>query len=185
MAQDDAKMAKSVGEFLRLASLTEKGFDASAYRYFCMTAHYRTQMSFSWESLQATDTALQRLYQLSHDWGEPGQVCSDTLAQFTHHINDDLNLPRAIAVIWDMVKTDLADADKKATLIKMDEVLGLGIADWQPKALTVPADVMALVEQREQARKDRDFARADALRTEVEVLGFQIEDTREGPKVTG
>ena len=182
---DDAKMAKSASEFLRLASLIEKGFDASAYRYFCMTAHYRTQMSFSWESLHATNTALQRLYQLAYDWGEPGRVCRDTLAQFTHHINDDLNLPRAIAVIWDMVKTDLADADKKATLLKMDEVLGLDIADWQPKALTVSADVMALVDQREQARRDRDFARADALRAEVEALGFQIEDTREGPKVTG
>ena len=181
----NAKMAKSSGEFLRLASLIDKGFDASAYRYFCMTAHYRTQMSFSWESLQATNTALQRLYQLSHDWGEPGQACSDTLAQFTHHINDDLNLPRAIAVIWDMVKTNLADADKKATLLKMDEVLGLGMADWQPKALNVSADVMARVEQREQARRDRDFARADALRAEVEALGFQIEDTRKGPKVTG
>ena len=56
---------------------------------------------------------------------------------------------------------------------------------WKPKALTVPAEVMALVEQREQARKDRDFARADALRAEVEALGFQIEDTRQGPKVTG
>ena len=68
-------MTKSDGEFLRLASLIEKGFDASAYRYFCMTAHYRTQMSFSWDSLEATNTALQRLYQLAYDWGGAWRDC--------------------------------------------------------------------------------------------------------------
>jgi len=181
----DAKMAKSDGEFLRLASLIEKGFDASAYRYFCMTAHYRTQMSFSWDSLEATNTALQRLYQLAYDWGEPGAIAPEVLDQFTGHINDDLNVPRAIAVIWDMVKSDLSEADKKATLLEMDTVLGLGIADWQPDELDIPAEVLALVEQREQARQARDFIRADTLRAEVAALGFQIEDTREGPKVTG
>ena len=180
---DSAKMSKSSGEFLRLASLSERGIDPMVYRYFCLTAHYRTQMSFSWESLEANATALNRLYKTAYEWGEPGQVIQAVKQAVLNEVNDDLNFPKALAHIWDMVRSDADPADKKATLLELDSLLGLEIGSWQPAEVSVPDDVLSLVEARERARKERDFEAADRLRGEVLALGFVIEDTREGPKV--
>ena len=181
---DSAKMSKSTGEFLTLPKLQENGIDPLAYRYFCMTAHYRTQMSFSWESLKASQTALNRLYQAAFDWGEPGDVLEDFVERFLKEINDDLNFPRALAVVWDLVKADAAPGDKKATLLALEPLLGLNIKAWQPKKTEVPAEILAMVEARQQARASKNFEESDRLRGEVEALGYQIVDTREGPKVT-
>ena len=180
---DQAKMSKSTGEFLRLETLAEHRISPLVYRYFCMTAHYRTQMAFSWESLKASQTALNRLYQAAFDWGESGKVLPDVVAAFEAQVNDDLNFPRALAVVWELVKSNANDGDKKATLLKLDDWLGLDIGQWAPAALVVPASVAALVVARQQARKDRDFAAADLIRGEIEALGFSVEDTREGPKI--
>jgi cysteinyl-tRNA synthetase len=149
-----------------------------------MTAHYRTQMSFSWESLKASQTALNRLYQAAFDWGEPGDVLENFVERFLTEINDDLNFPRALAVVWDLVKADAAPGDKKATLLALEPLLGLNIKAWQPKKTEVPAEILAMVEARQQARASKNFEESDRLRGEVEALGYQIEDTREGPKVT-
>ena len=180
---DSAKMSKSTGEFLRLASLSERHIDPMVYRYFCLTAHYRTQMSFSWESLEANATALNRLYKTAFEWGEPGKVIEAVKQAVIREVNDDLNFPRALAHIWDMVRSDADPADKRATLLELDEMFGLKIADWRPAEVSVPSDVMSLVEAREAARKDKDYEAADRLRDEVLGKGFVIEDTREGPKV--
>ena len=181
---DSAKMSKSTGEFLTLSKLPENGIHPLVYRYLCMTAHYRTQMSFSWESLKASQTALNRLYQAAFDWGKPHDVLEDFVQRFLREINDDLNFPRALAVVWDLVKADAAPGDKKATLLVLDTLLGLDIKEWQPKKTEVPAEIWARVEARQQARASKDFEESDRLRDEVEALGYQIEDTREGPKVT-
>ncbi len=181
---DQAKMAKSSGDFIRLETLIEKGYSAVDYRYFCLTAHYRTQMSFSWESLHANSTALKRLYQTAYDWGEPGEVSDVFLDQFVHYINNDLNMPRALAVVWDLVRSDLPDQVKKATVLVFDQILGLDIATWTPPVQEIPATILALAEEREQARKDKNWARADDLRAQVEEQGYAIEDTPQGPKVT-
>lgn len=181
---DNAKMAKSAGEFLTLDVVEEKGFAPLVYRYFCFTAHYRSQMSFSWDSLTAAQTTLNRLYETAYAWGEPGEVADEYYQRFMNCLNDDLNMPRALAVIWDMVKADLPDGAKKATLLAFDDVLGLDIAGWAPEALEVPAAVTQLVAERESARERRDWTRADALRDEILALGFLVEDTREGAKIT-
>ena len=180
---DDAKMAKSSGEFLTLDWLLERGYDPLVWRYFCFTAHYRTQMSFSIESLDAARTALGRLYQAAWDWGEPGEVSETHLKTFHDFLNDDLNMPRALASLWDLARSDLPDSSKKATLLACDEILALDIADWQPEEVTVPTEVLALVQEREAARHARDWPRADELRGEIAQLGFAVEDSREGPKI--
>ena len=180
---DSAKMSKSTGEFLRLASLSERDIDPLVYRYFCLTAHYRTQMSFSWESLEANATALNRLYKTAFEWGEPGEVIETVKQAVLSEVNEDLNFPRALAHIWDMVRSDADPADKKATLLELDALLGLEIAAWRPAEVAVPSDVKGLVEAREAARKAKDYGAADRLRDEVLGKGFIIEDTREGPKV--
>jgi len=181
---NNAKMAKSSGDFLRLETLIEHGFTAFDYRYFCLTAHYRSQLSFSWESLKANSTALGRLYQSAYDWGEPGEVSMDYLEKFTGYINHDLNMPRALAVAWDLVRSDIEDDVKKATLLRFDEVFGLGIADWRPQIIEIPEQIMALATEREQARQDKNWQRADELREKIEKSGYSVEDTSEGPKLS-
>jgi len=180
---DNSKMSKSSGEFLRLEVLVEKGIDPLIYRYFCLTAHYRTQMSFSWESLEANGVALQRLYQAAYDWGEPGIILLEFMDRFTSYVNDDLNMPRALAVVWEMVRADAPSEDKKATLLAFDEMLGLDIASWEPEVYEIPTEILALAEERTQARLDKNWALSDEIRDKVLAAGFIIEDTRDGAKV--
>ena len=180
---DNAKMAKSSGEFLTLDVVEEKGFSSLAYRYFCFSAHYRTQMSFSWASLDAAQRTLNRLYETAWNWGEPGEVSADYLARFDACLNDDLNMPRALAVLWELVRSEEADSVKKATLLACDDVLGLDIANWAPAEIEVPDEVRALVQAREEARAAKDWGRADELRKQVSDLGYVIEDTKEGAKI--
>jgi cysteinyl-tRNA synthetase len=181
---DNAKMSKSTGEFLRLEALMERGIDPLVYRFFCLTAHYRTQMSFSWESLQSNGVALRRLYEAAYEWGEPaGEPIEEYMTRFNDCINDDLNMPRALAVVWDLVKADADKAEKKATLLSFDDILGLKIAEWSPAVVDVPEAVLAMAEARQKAREDKDWARADELRDEALAAGYVIEDTRDGPKV--
>jgi len=180
---NDSKMSKSSGDFLRLATLIENGFSAMTYRYFCLSAHYRTQMSFSWESLEANNVALGRLYQAAYDWGEATEIDEDFYNQFLAFVNDDLNLPRALALTWDLVKSKLDDGSKKATLLAFDRVFGLGIDEWQPEVVEIPDHVVALADQREAARKDKNWQLADDIRAELLSEGYEVEDTRDGPRI--
>ena len=181
---DNTKMAKSTGEFLTLDVLSEKGFRPVDYRYFCLTAHYRSQMSFSWKSLESARTALKRLYETAWSWGQPGKASGAYLQRFHDCLNDDLNMPRALAVVWELTRSGEDDDVKKATIIECDEILGLDIAAWQPEKIKVPEAVQGLVDERMQARADRDWTRADTLRDEILALGYALEDTREGTKVS-
>jgi len=180
---DNAKMAKSTGEFLRLESLLERGMDTMVYRYFCLTAHYRTQLSFSWESLEANATALGRLYQTAWEWGEPTNPDGSYVERFTAEINNDLNTAKALALAWDLTRSDLPDGVKKATLLVFDKIFGLQIADWQPESIEVPDEVQVMAEARETARQNKEWARADELRDAIQAAGFSVEDTREGPRI--
>ncbi len=181
---EDAKMSKSTGEFLTLDVVEERGFDPMVYRYFCFTGHYRSQMTFKWSSLEAAQTALNRLYEAAYSWGDPGESDPRTLSEFYGFLNDDLSMPRALAVVWELVKSDLEPAIKKATLLACDEILGLDIATWTPEDVAVPDEVTVLVAERETARKEKDWGRADELRDAIAALGFAVEDTREGAKVS-
>lgn len=177
---DDAKMAKSSGGFLRLASLLDHGYDPLAYRYLCLTAHYRSHLSFSWESLDGAETALNKLRNLCFKWGDPGHVDDDFVDRFTLCINEDLNTSKALALTWDLVRSQLSPAIKKATLLHFDNVFGLQLSDWSPKVVEIPEDVLALVEKRNIARSEKRWADADGLRDQVLDLGFEIEDTSNG-----
>ncbi|MBI5931695.1 MAG: cysteine--tRNA ligase [Chloroflexi bacterium] len=181
---DDSKMSKSSGEFLRVQTLIDKGYDPLAYRFFCLGAHYRAKLTFSWDSLDAAATALQRLRQASYEWGEPGNMVDpEYQTRFMEHINADLNMPRVLALIWEMVKSDLPPQVKKATLLDFDRVLGLQLGEWQPTVEIVPDEILAMVEQRQQARAEKRWKDADALRDTVIGAGYEIEDTPQGPRV--
>ena len=143
LLMNDAKMAKSAGGFLRVASLVDKGYDPLAYRYLCLTGHYRSQLNFTWDALDAAQTGLDRMrhgfHALAHD--RERAAGRALVARFGDHLNDDLNLPRALAVAWEALRGELAGPVRRATLAKFDEVLGLGLADWAPRQVEVPADV--------------------------------------------
>ena len=180
---DTERMSKSSGEFLRLDTLVEKGYDPLAYRYFCLNANYRSKLTFTWDGLDSASTSLERLRQSVYSWGVPGNVDEDFMDKFAAQINEDLNMPRAIAVAWDLVRSDLPDASKKATILEFDRVLGLQFADWAPKSTDIPADIQALVDKRQAARTSKDWALADELREQINELGYEVEDRPDGPRL--
>jgi cysteinyl-tRNA synthetase len=177
---DSERMSKSSGEFLRLQSLIDRGYDPIAYRLFCLSAHYRAKLNFNWEGLTAAQTSLQRLRNVFHDLPDGGLPIQSFVDDFSSHVYDDLNMPRALAVTWDAVKSNQDKQALRATLVEMDKILGLGLVDWQPEALTIPPDVAALAEQRTQARADKNWELADALRKQINAAGFEIKDTASG-----
>ncbi|MEO6567095.1 MAG: cysteine--tRNA ligase [Casimicrobiaceae bacterium] len=179
---NDSKMAKSAGEFLRVQSLLERGYDPLVYRYLCLTAHYRTQMSFSWDAMDAAATALDRMRNGVHalPMAAADAPDVDAITRFTTQINDDLNIPRGLAVAWDVLRGGLPPAVKRATLLRFDEVLGLGLATWVPSVKAIPAAVQALADARALARGTRQWAEADKLRAELATAGWEMEDQPDG-----
>ena len=179
----DARMSKSSGDFLRLQALLDRDYDPLAYRFLCLGAHYRARLNFTWESLDGAATALNRLRTAAHEWGEPGAIDEDFAEKFTAHINDDLNTPRAVALTWELLKSDLPDSAKKATLLLFDRVFGLRLAEWRPVEESIPDDILRLAQQRQKARIAKRWQEADALREQAAAAGYEIEDTLDGPRV--
>ena len=116
-------------------------------------------------------------------WGGDGPHDAVYLARFLEIINDDLNMPRALALVWDLAKSDLPRSTKKSTLIEFDKVLGLNLADWLPDEVDIPANILELVEQRQQARADRRWEEADDIRSKISAAGSEVQDTSDGPRV--
>lgn len=178
------KMSKSKKNFYTIDDITQKGFDPLSLRYLFLTGHYRDKLNFTWESLQAAQNALNNLRKEIRVWPlETLTVNQGFWGKFLEAANNDLNLPQVLAVLWEMVKSDLPDGEKAATLLKIDTVLGLKLEDYIGKPLEVPKEVKKLVEEREEARKNKDFQKSDELRDKVKKLGFEVEDTPLGPKI--
>lgn len=179
----DAKMAKSAGDFVRLQTVVERGYDPLAYRLFCLSAHYRATLTFTWEGLDGAATALHRLRTAAYEWGATGTVDVGYVEGFRAQVNEDLNMPRALALTWELVKSALPAATKKATLLRFDRVFGLRLAEWQPVEPVVSEAIRVLVRQRERARAERRWQDADALREQVKAAGYDIDDTSQGPRL--
>ncbi len=193
---DNTKISKSLGNTLTLAYLTEKGFSADDYRYLLLTVHYRSPLNFSFESLTAAKNALTRLKQLlyveyKNAASRPNAAYE---ARFTEAINDDLDTPKVIALLWELIKDDnLDNATKCATLKSFDLVLGIGLDDPTEDALfalgvisaeDIPEEITELLQQREAARIAHNWDESDRLRQFIQLKGYQIEDTPTGPKVS-
>jgi cysteinyl-tRNA synthetase len=185
LLQNDAKMAKSAGDFLRIATLVERGYDPLAFRYLCLTTHYRSQLNFTWDALDAAATGLARMRAGFHALAGAGPAQPDTalVERFSADINDDLNLPRALAVAWETLRGNLPDAVKLATLARFDAVLGLDLANWRPREDVIPADVSALADARLAARTSKQWAESDRLRKELQTAGWDVEDQPGGYKL--
>jgi cysteinyl-tRNA synthetase len=177
---DNDKMSKSSGDFLRLQTLIERGYDPLVYRYLVLTTHYRSQLVFSWEALDAAQTALNRLRQAYFKLGATSDVDASYRDRMMHELNLDLNTPKALALAWELLKSPQPDAAKKGTLSWLDLAFGFGLDTWMPETLQVPETVQSLLEQRNRARAEKRWSDADALRTSIEAAGFRINDTPHG-----
>jgi cysteinyl-tRNA synthetase len=181
---DAAKMSKSSGDFLRLQSLIDRGIDPLAYRYLCLSAHYRSKLRFNHEALEAAQAALDRLRKAYASWPTGGTADRGFVARFNAEVDQDLNLPRALAVLWELVKSELPDATRRATVDVFDAVLGLRLAEWQADTFEIPADVTELARKREKARVTRDWLESDRLRAVLRAMGWQVEDSVDGQRLS-
>jgi len=185
------KIAKSDGNTAYLKDIVEKGYHPLALRYWFLTAHYRTPANFTWESIAGSHSALTRLHRLAHEMQKTsvgmGTIPTVWGRKFHERINDDLDTPGAIAVMWDMLKDDsLSPAEKHAAVIDFDRVLGFGLT--QPdeslrrlfEETVVPEEIEHLRKKRDAARKDSDWALADQLRDELISKGYDVRDSDEG-----
>lgn len=172
---DGGRMGKSMGNAYTLADIEERGFDPMALRYFYMTAHYRTKLNFTWDALTGAQAALKKLYGIVGSYNEEGgAVRTEFLGMFEEMLDDDINMPKAIAVMWDLLKSEIPEADKVATILRMDDVLGLRIEDYV--GFEIPEKVLSLAKVRQEYRKSGIWDKADVVRREIESMGFQIED---------
>ncbi len=177
---DNNKMSKSSGNFTTLKDLEREGFSALDFRYLCLNTHYRKELKFSLESLEAAKTTRKRLQKTITTDGE-GQVLEDFVQKFTEAMDDDLNTPSALAVIWEMIASSKKDEDKKATLLKLDNYLGLSLE--KVEKIIIPPAVEIMVKEREEARQAGDWKKADEIRQKIAETGFVVEDSPEGPIV--
>ena len=181
---NNLKMAKSSGDFLRIKILTDRGYDPMTYRFLCLTAHYRSQMSFSWDAMDAAQTGLERLRRQVFELGPAGDSDPAFIERFKTEINDDLQFPKALALLWELLKSPLPDPVKKATALFMDRCFGLQLAQWAPKAESIPAAVDVLAQQRMEARKTRNWSESDRLRDAIASMGYTIEDSPDGYRLS-
>jgi cysteinyl-tRNA synthetase len=177
---DTGKMSKSGGDFVRLRTLSERGIDPLAYRYLCLSAHYRSSLRFNDAALNAAQAALERLRRTYAQWPEGGTPDANCMARFKAEVDLDLNLPRALAVLWDVVRSELPAATRRATVDRLDAVLGLGLADWRDDTATIPAEVALLAQERVKAREARRWSEADRLRDALRAAGWHVEDSLSG-----
>lgn len=183
---NDIKMAKSGGNFITLDKFKEKSFLPMDFRYMCLQAHYRTQLNFTWEALEGAHNALQKLYQFSSSV-KPGQIgCAEYEQKFKDSINDDLNTPQSLGVVWDLINDKKIPVEAKInSLLKFDNVLGLKLNSSLEVFVDIKDNLVLskLTNLREEARKAKNFAKSDELREKIEALGYVVLDTPEGQKV--
>ncbi|OGI99852.1 cysteine--tRNA ligase [Candidatus Nomurabacteria bacterium RIFCSPLOWO2_02_FULL_40_10] len=182
------KMSKSEKNFYTLRDIMDKGINPVAYRFWLLMANYRTRVNFVLEALEGAETALKRLYNLYQRLGANplaggGKVNQEYQNKFKEFIEDDLDTPRALALLWDVFKDEkISDADKKTTVLDFDKVFGLGFENIE--AEKIPKEVQKLVEEREKTRKNKDFQKSDELRKEINSLGYEVKDTSDEQKVS-
>ncbi len=185
---NDEKMSKSRGSVRTLDDLIADGVDPGAFRFFLLGAHYRQQMSFTDEALQGARTAHARLLRRAAELrasedSRGAEHVEGYRERFREALADDLNAPRALAVVWEVVRSgELGDVQKHELLSDLDEVLGLGLADAELPEGESDARIDGLVRERDEARAARDFARADALRDQLQAEGIVLEDSPDGTR---
>ncbi|MBQ9078582.1 MAG: cysteine--tRNA ligase, partial [Ruminococcus sp.] len=194
---NSGKMSKSSGEFLTVSLLEEKGYLPVVYRFFCLLSHYRKSLVFSWENLDNAVVSYNKLIAkiaplTKEQGGDIDKAEYDRLMKlFTDALDNDLNTSLAITALYDVLKSGANAAVKLALIKEFDKVLGLDLIENAAKAAEsedntddIPEEILALVEERKAARKEKNFALADEIRGKIEALGYEVKETRQGTVLT-
>ncbi len=184
---DGGKMSKSLNNVYTISDLEAKGFSAMDYRMFNFTSHYRNKLNFTWDSLESAKIALNRLKEGYQKHEEGIEQVSDEKIEgykqkFNEAINDDLNMPLAMSVVWEVIKENNKSKQYAELLRKFDEVLGLEIN--KKVEIELPEEVKKLVEERKLARLNKDWAKSDELRDKIDQMGYSVKDTKDGMEIT-
>ncbi|HUS49005.1 MAG TPA: cysteine--tRNA ligase [Candidatus Paceibacterota bacterium] len=174
------KVSKSKGGLYTISELQEKSFEPLAYRYFVLTAHYKSQLNFDLEALENAQNSYERLKNIISEIKDDKKINKDYLAEFEKAINNDLDMPSALAILWKLVRDKKAQGKIKA-IKKIDEVFGLDLL--KKEKISVPSEIKKLAEEREKARKGKDWKLADELREKIKTKGWKVDDTEEGHKI--
>lgn len=181
------KMSKSLGNNVLVTGLIEKGYDLLSLRYLILTSHYKTGLNFTWKSLTASQIALEKLRSLISSFRsekerttlsqKKGGKMEEFRKRFEDSLNDDLNTPQALAVLWEMIKSNIPSSDKYDLALSFDEVLGLEL-NKSPKEIEIPEEIKKFIEKRNILRKEGKFEEADRIRKVIEEKGFNIGDEK-------
>lgn len=185
---DNGKMSKSLGNVYLIDDLEEKGIEPLAYRYLCFTSHYRNKLNFTWDAIDSAQKSLHRLrYLASTQKNGNENVDEDILnkykQEFLEAINDDLNMPLAISIAWEVAKQEKKSNKYYELLMKFDEILSLNLNDVSEESIIIPEEIAKLLEDRKKARESKDFELSDILRDKIKERGYAVKDTKNGQKI--
>lgn len=185
LIDEDGKISKSKGTFLTVDLLRERGYDPLAYRFLTFQTHYRKQLHFSWDAMDSASIALKKIHRKVLEikqGGQDGGDASTYLTKFKASLADDLNMPKAIAVVYELFDdVTIGNAVKYEALLQMDTVLGFGFSDLGKEEL--PEEVSQLVQARADARSNKDYIASDNLREQIRELGYDVRDGKDGQVV--
>ena len=182
---DGGKMSKSLGNIYTLDTLQEKGIDPIAYKLFCFSSHYRNKLNFTFEGALSSNTSLIRLKEGYQRHLEGTEIIEENIInefeeKFHKAINDDLNMPMAISIVWDIMRYPKKSKELAKLLLKFDEVLGLQIDKKIENKEEIPEEIIKLVEERKKARENKDWELSDKIRDIIKEKGYSIKDSKEG-----
>ena len=183
------KMSKSLGNVYLLKDIINKGYNPLTYKLFSYSSHYRNKLNFTWEGMDAAEKSLERLkngYKLHLNGTEivEDEVINQYEERFHKAINDDLNMPLAMGVVWEVIRNEKKSPKFAELLLKFDTVMGLKIDEEDSKQNDIPEEVMSLIEERRIARENKDWAASDRLRDLINDKGYNIKDTKDGMEIT-
>ena len=185
MLMDGEKMSKSLGNVYTLSDLKEKGYEPLDFKMLMFTSTYRNQINFTWESLDSSKIALQRLREgYLKEIDGTDDVSKEEIKEyekrFLEAINDDLNMPTAMSVVWDVIKNPKKSRAFRDLLLKFDEVLGLDLKNYKKQADKLPEEIVDLVSKRDEARNSKNWSESDKIRNLLVEKGYRVQDTKEG-----
>src|SRR5665647_1369587 len=187
---NNGKMSKSLGTTFTVSDLEAKGYSPLDYRYFCLNAHYRNKLNFTWESIESAKVSYQRLLEEAamHKYGTEDlddDIVANFKNQFDDAVNDDLNIPKALGIVWNAVRYHVRSKKIFAFLLETDRILSIDIQKAEIKknedqSNQISDEIKALVEKRQEARKSKDFKASDEIRDKLKGMGVVVEDTKDG-----
>ena len=190
---DGGKMSKSLGNVYTLTQLQEKGIEPLAYKLFCYSSHYRNKLNFTFEGAIASQKALNRLREgYLKELDGKDDISDDIIKKYENRfheaINDDLNMPSAIGIVWEIIRSEKKSAKFANILLKFDEVLGLDLINAKEyleksNEVEIPDEIRELIQKRSQAKSEKNWEMADKIRDEIRKKGYLIKDTKNGVQI--